>query len=371
MNNILKKIILCYLLLISFKAFSQEESFLTPKKINDGISVGDANGNLNTKLISNLVKDIDSGVYKNIHSILILKDNKLLVEKYFNGYNRNRLHQIRSVSKFVTALLLGIAVDKGYIKSIDESVFNYLPNYQRLKNKENEKITIHHLASMSSGLDWNESNLSYDDENNDDSKMYKDGDWVGYTLKKKIIAKPGEVFNYSGGVSNVLAKVIQNAVNMPLDQFAEKHLFTPLAITKFVWRKNRDKTLVSADAGLRIKPRDMMKMGTMLLNKGLWNKKQILSKEWVDRLSSKQVNGGVIGPFVLGYGYMVLVVEKGPDFFPKLKGYASTGNGGQIIWVLPEQNMVFVMNGGNYNSDLSQTQPIEIMLKYIYPSLKK
>lgn len=371
MNSTGRTIILFCLLLASVNTHAQQSDPLKPQKTNDGIIVGTASHFLDTALVNRLFNDIDAGNYIHIHSLLILKNNELLVEKYFEEYDRDRLHSIRSVSKSVTALLLGIAIDKGYIKSVDEGIFNYLPNYQHLKNDLNEEITLHHLASMSSGLEWREAGISYNDESNDENRMYEDGDWVDYTLRKEMIARPGEVFNYNGGVTNVLAAAIQEAVNMPLDQFAEEHLFTPLGINNYIWRKNRDSTLVSANAGLRITPRDMIKIGTMLLNKGEWNGKRILSQEWVKKLSSTQIEGGPLGPFTLGYGYKVLVVEKGPDFFPGLKGYAATGNGGQIIWVLPEHNTVFVMTGGNYNSDLSQTQPIEMVIKYLYPSLKK
>lgn len=370
MNNKFKTSFFSFILTV-FSVCSQNDDYLLPQKIADGITVGSANEYLDTTLISDLISDIDSGKYQNMHSVLVLRNNKLIVEKYFEGYHKDSLHQLRSISKCITSILLGIAVDKGFIKSVDESIFNYLPEYRYLKNEKNKKITVHHLASMSTGLSWNESDISYNDENNDENRMYEDGDWVGFTLKKEVIAEPGKIFNYSGGVTNVLAAVIQNAVKMPLDEFAEKYLFLPLEIDNFIWRKNRDRTLVSANAGLRIKPRDMIKIGAMLLNNGVWNKKQVVSKVWVKKLSSKQVSGGPLGPFNLSYGYTVLVVEKGPDFFPKLKGYAATGNGGQIIWVLPEHDTVFVMNGGNYNSDLSQTQPIEIVLKYLYPSLKK
>ncbi|WP_299364073.1 serine hydrolase [Winogradskyella sp.] len=350
--------------------FAQNDDYLNPKMTDDGIVVGNSRQHIDTLLIANLISEIESGSYKNIHSVLVLKDNKLLVEKYFDGYDINQLHQLRSISKCVTGLLLGIAIDKGYIKSVEEGIFNYLPNYQHLKNENNAKIKIHHLASMSTGLDWNETNIPYEDKNNDDNKMYNYGDWVEYTLKKEVVATPGEVFNYSGGVSNILAAVVQNAVGIPLELFAEQHLFNPLGIQNYNWKKNRTQTLVSADAGLSIRPRDMIKIGTMLLNKGEWGDKRILSEKWVKRLSSKQVNGGAMGPFLLSYGYMVLVVEKGPDFLPGLRGYAATGNGGQIIWVLPEQNAVFVFTGGNYNSELSQTQPIEIAIKYLFPAVK-
>ena len=370
MNISLLRIFFFGFLLIPVNTFSQQADFLNPTKIDDGLIVGTANNYLDTALVNALFNDIEAGDYINIHSILVSKDNKLIVEKYFDGYSRDLLHSIRSISKCITAILLGIAVDKGFINDINEGIFNYLPDYQHLKNEENEKITIHHLASMSAGLEWREADISYENENNDETSMYADGDWVGYTLRKRLVSEPGEVFNYSGGVSNVLAAVIQEAVEMPLDQFAEKNLFEPLGIDEYIWRKNRDSTLVSANAGLSIKPRDMIKVGTMLLNKGMWNGNRILSQEWVNSLSSTQVEGGPLGPFTLGYGYMVLVVKKGPDFFPDLKGYAATGNGGQIIWVLPEKNTVFVMTGGNYNSELSQTQPIEIVMKYLYPSLK-
>ncbi len=341
---------------------------LTQPKTN-GLTVGPAANNLDTTFTNQLVAAINAGNYPNTHSVLILKNDRLVFEEYFDGFEAKHLHSIRSITKGITAMLLGIALDQGQIASVDDIIWKYLPDHKHLRNEANQGVTIHHLLTMTPGWAWNESDVSYNDEENDENRMYADGRWVDFTLEKPMTAEPGTTFRYSGGTTNVLAMVIQNAVGERLDKFARKHLFKPLNIKKYEWHLDEEKQLVSANAGLELTPRDMVKVGQLLLNGGIWEGRQVIGSEYIDQLSMQQTDGGPMGPFLLDYGYMVLVIRKGPDFMPGLTGFASTGNGGQIIWVLPHEDAVIVMTGGNYNSELSQLQPIELAIKYIYPAL--
>ncbi|MCE7990475.1 MAG: serine hydrolase [Roseivirga sp.] len=366
----MKKILLIATLVFIAVRLSAQDDFLSPPRIDDGWGTGSAlKAGLNTELLLELSNKIDSGHYKNIHSVLLIKDGKLLMEKYGGGFDRERIHSLRSISKFLTATLLGMAIDKGHIKSSDEPVFKYLPNYQDLKTEAKNKILLKHLVTMSAGLQWQESNVAYGTDENDETQMYRNGEWVRYTLSKPVISEPGINFEYSGGLANVTAAVLEEALPATGLDFAKKHLFAPLGISDIQWRTHKQHNWLNAAAGASLKPRDLAKIGQMYLNGGTWKGKRILSKEWVEQAGSAQVGGGQIGPFTLAYGYTALVIEKGPSFMPSLKGYAATGNGGQILWILPNENAVVVMTGGNYDNELSQTQPMDMMIRYIYPAM--
>ncbi len=366
----MKKVLLIATLILTVHEISAQEDYLNPPQLNDGWETQSAaDAGMNTGLLKTLSDKIDSGHYKNIHSVLIIKDGKLLMEKYSGGFDRDRIHSLRSISKFLTSTLLGIAIDKGHIASKEEPVFDFLPQYQDLKTEAKNKILLKHLVTMSAGLEWQESNVPYGTDENDETQMYRNGEWVRYTLSKPVVSEPGIKFEYSGGLANTTAAVLEEALPIPGLDFAKKHLFSPLGISDLTWRTHKQNNWLNAAAGASMKPRDLAKVGQMYLNGGTWKGKRILSKEWVVQAGSPQVGGGQIGPFTLSYGYTALVIEKGPSFMPSLKGYAATGNGGQILWILPNEKAVVVMTGGNYNNELSQTQPMDMMIRYIYPAM--
>lgn len=366
----MKKVLLITTVILLVIQVHAQDDFLNPPQLDDGWKTQSAReAGFNIQLLKTLSDKIDSGHYKNIHSVLLIKDGKLLMEKYSGGFDRNQTHSLRSISKFLTSTLLGIAIDKGHIASSNEPVFQFLPDYQDLKTEAKGKILLKHLITMSAGLQWKESDVPYGTDENDETQMYRNGEWVRYTLSKPVISEPGIKFEYSGGLANVTAAVLNEALPITGLDFAKKHLFSPLGISDITWRTHRQKDWLNAAAGASMRPRDLAKIGQMYLNGGTWKGKRILSKQWVEQTGSAQVGGGQIGPFTLAYGYTALVIEKGPSFMPSLKGYAATGNGGQILWILPNENAVVVMTGGNYNNELSQTQPMDMMIRYIYPAM--
>lgn len=364
-----KSLLIATFIFIGIQLYAQND-FLNPPPLDDGWETASASkAGLDIELLQILSDKIDSGHYQNIHSVLLIKDGKLLMEKYSGGFDRNRIHSLRSISKFLTSTLLGIAIDKGHIKSRDEPVFNFLPDYEDLKTEAKNKILLKHLITMSAGLQWQESDVPYGTDDNNETQMYRNGEWVRYTLSKPVISEPGINFEYSGGLANVTAAVLEETLPTTGLDFAKRHLFAPLGISDIQWRTHSEHNWLNAAAGASMKPRDLAKIGQMYLNGGTWKGKRILSKKWVTQAGSPQVGGGQIGPFTLTYGYTALVIEKGPSFMPSLKGYTATGNGGQILWILPNENAVLVMTAGNYDNELSQTQPMDMMIRYIYPAI--
>ena len=179
--------------------------------------------------------------------MLIYKNDKLVFEEYFKGHtyqqdapghygdyiswNRNKPHCIHSDSKSITSLCIGIAIDKGFIKNVQQSIFDYLPEFNQYKSAGKEDIAIEHLLTMTSGLQWEEWKISLSSKENDQIAIwfYEDGP-VHYVLRKPLVATPGTRFNYSGGDIQLLAEILNNATGMDLDEFSDKYLFEPLNI---------------------------------------------------------------------------------------------------------------------------------------------
>lgn len=321
-----------------------EENLSPPPALNDGLDVGSITEAAVDEsklrfLITSLQKDT-----RNVHSVLIVKDGKLILESYFGGWHRERLQSLRSCSKSITSSLVGIAIDKGFMTSENEKVFDLFPEYGDLRDDEKDKIEVRHLLMMSSGLRWDQTHVPDDDPRNDERRLEESDDGFRYTLEQPVVSDPGIAFNYSSGNSDLLAGVVHHATGEYADVFAEKNLFTPLQITTWGWKKTRNGH-PNAGYGLHLYPRDMIKFGKLFLDSGQWKGNQIISKEWIKRSTRKSI--GVSSDPLDGYGYQWWVhtwqLQQGT-----IKTYQAQGNGGQIICVVPEKNAVIVLTGANY-----------------------
>ena len=359
-----------------------------PEQTNDGLQVSTMEKvGIDTSFIIEAVNRIEGGKYGEIHSLLIYKDNKLVLEEYFPGHiyqwdapghkgesilwNREMAHCIHSDTKSITSLCIGIAIDKGFIESVHQSIFDYLPEHQSFKESNKEYITIEHLLTMTSGLRWDEWGVSLSSINNDQIGIWfwEDGP-MNYVLSRNFVAEPGKRFNYSGGDIQILVEILENATGMPLDDFAGKYLFDPLGITSFDWwLKFPSGGEIQGAGGLKITPRDMVKIGSMMLNKGKWNGKQIVSEEWVSKCSKPFFgNNGIKVPGedlgTLGYGYTWWIKQ----YREYGRMFCALGWGGQKIIVLPDLNTVVVFTGANYNSKVKQNK---ILKKFILPAINQ
>ncbi len=357
-----------------------------PLNINDGFDVGSlAEVNIDSVLIVKAIDSIYQGKYKEVHSILIFKDDKLVFEEYFKGHKfkydttnhhgelviwkRDSLHRIMSVTKSITSTCIGIAVDKGFIKSVHQSIFDYLPEHQHLKRDGKDKITIEHLLTMTSGLEGNEWLVPYSNPKNDVIMTYQAEDPITFILNKPLIYEPGEYFQYYGGSNFVLGEIIKNATKINLDEFSGKYLFEPLGINPYYWLQ-LNKGVIDGAGGLIITPRDMVKIGVTFLNKGVWNDKKIISEQWVEKSATSFPGNSWLNNWddywgMKGYSYSWWThqfVKSGK----RIDMFYAGGWGGQYIMVIPELNTVVVFTGGNY---ISYRPPFEILKKYIIPAI--
>ena len=229
-----------------------------PENMKDGFNVGTLGKvNINNELITKAVNKIRNGNFGEVHSMLIYKNNLLVLEEYFQGHrykwderayhgelvnwNRNMPHEMMSCTKSFTSACIGIAIDKGFIKSVHQSIFDYLPDHQYLKVDNREYITIEHLVTMTLGLAWDKWSVAHGSSANDiDSLWFDCEDTMKCVLDRPWWKEPGQLFTYNGGGMVILSEIIKNATNMNIDEFSMKYLFEPLGIKKTKWSQFQD-----------------------------------------------------------------------------------------------------------------------------------
>jgi CubicO group peptidase (beta-lactamase class C family) len=344
-----------------FPRLDKNTTVQTPINLKDGLKVGTIEkSELNPKLITDMMTKIIDGTYPNVHSVLIIKDNKLVLEEYFYEYNKDSLHELRSATKSFFSALTGIAIDKKIIKSTNEKVLSFFPEYDFENNSDlKRQLTIENLLTNESGLDCDASNPK---TLGNETKMNNSDDWIKFTLDLPMVANPGENGMYCSGNPIAVGKIVEKESKTKLADFAKENLFEPLGIKKFKWNFKPDKSSVETFCQLYLRPRDMAKFGLLYLNNGKWKEKQIVSEYFVKQsLSKHSVIQGV------DYGYLWWIKYFDADG-TRYYGKGAQGNGGQRIYLFEKQNIVVVITAGNYNS---QSSSDEIIKKNILPAFNK
>lgn len=313
----------------------------------------------------------------NIHSVVVARHGKLVFERYYTG-NDERLgvpigkvafgptvkHDLRSISKSVTSLLIGVALGDGKYPSLDTPVIDRLPQYASLRSADNARITSRHLLTMSAGLEWDE-DRPYSDPKNSETMMDNAPDPYAFVLKQPAVAPPGTVYAYSGGGTALLGLVLTTSVGQPIDVYAREKLFQPLHITDTEWgsfSKNGDP---AAYAGLRLRPRDMAKLGQLLLAHGKWDERQVVPADWVAESVKPRINGASI--YFYGYQWWL-----GRSFVNgrELLWSAGFGWGGQRLFVVPDLDLVVAITAGHYGGPLQGVIPLGILNNVVLPAAK-
>jgi CubicO group peptidase (beta-lactamase class C family) len=292
-------------------------------------SVGDSG------FIVQLVNEIIEKEYGRINSFLVFKNNKLICEVYFYGYSQTDLHPIESCTKSVTSLLIGIAFDKGFIRDIQEPVFKIFPEFPHLKSATYRELTIEHLLTMTSGFEI---------QNDQNFQIYNR---IDDALKRNIKYKPGTTFQYDGSNAEILGAILKQKTGFYPDEFAEKYLFAPLLIENYTWDGYNNERFPLMSGSLCLQPRDMLKMGILVLNNGRFNKQPVLSEKWVKQSTSIKTKTHIPGD---DYSYQWWNLH----FVSNEKTYDviwANGWGSQFIYIIPEIDVVIVTTGHNYEYD--------------------
>ncbi len=331
-----------------------------PKELGDGWKTHNlASKTSDSALVFKLLSQVKNGQNR-VHSILLIKNEQLIIEEYFNGYSVEKVHDLRSVTKSILSILMGIAIDKGFIEDVDEPITKYLKSPVPNKNLDDrkEEITIKHLLLMSSGLDcndWDKNSRGQED------KVYKQKDWLQYTLDLPMVNDPGSISNYCSMGTILTAEIISRASGITIDKFAENYLFQPLGITNVNWGHTSHKDVLPSGKRLNMTSRDMAKIGQLIINKGNWKGKQVVSEGWVGESTTPKTKIAGIDYGYFWWNISFNVNEK------KFVSKTATGNGGQYIMIIPEIDMVAVFTGGAYNSQEDKL-PIAIMKDIFLPT---
>jgi len=355
-----------------------------PIQTNDGWETASlASVGLDERPLLKLLEKLDKLTDHRIHSILIVKEGKLVYEQYYpgdkfnlaqptgeTGFDMNDTHNLCSATKSITSALIGIAIDQGFIQSVNQKVFDFFPTYSDLFELEPEKydLTLQHLLSMTSGIEWDDESTSYFDSRNDLYQLFTSSDPIRYILSKDLSVTPGTVFDYANCNTNLLGEIIRKASDLRLDQFSDNYLFSKLGVTQFEWQMlPNDVVFYSGD--IRLRPRDMAKFGDLFLNNGMWQDEQIISQEWINTSTQKLIDPNDYSnnySWADGYGFQWWIWENIRGL--RFQAYFASGWGGQYIIVSPEFNMIIISTAGNYYTEIKM--PIELIITdYIIPSI--
>jgi CubicO group peptidase (beta-lactamase class C family) len=252
-------------------------------------------------------------------------------------YHGTDMHTMQSVSKTVTSVIIGVAMNRGDFKAgVDTPVLKFF-DVAKVKNVDDRKrrMTLRDVLTMTAGLEWIE-DVPYDDPRSDSSLMEATDDWVQYVIDKPMTAEPGKVFNYSSGVTELLAYVFKKETGQDIDDYGEKYLFAPLGI-KHHWKRTYME-VIDTEGGLYLKGSDLAKIGYLYLHDGIWDGKQIVSKEWV----RESLKGYIDAEGDYKYGYQWWMLKR-----TDTSGYVwmARGFGGQRMMVFPEEGLIVTFTG--------------------------
>lgn len=352
---------------LSLPVAAQEIS-TAPARLADGWGVGKpADAGLDPNALSELVEKIDTGWIPNVHALLIEHKGRLVFERYWPGedvsltgplghveHGPTTRHDIRSVSKSVTSLLLGIALGESAEDALARPIASFFPDREDLGSGL-DSVTLHHVLTMTAGLAWNETIIPYTDERNDFGRYNTADDPVGYVLAKERRDTPGRRWTYNSGLTDLTAGVIEHLTGTPLADYADDVLFGPLGITDYEWLRPRawpSDSFPSAGAGLRLRARDLAKIVSLILHDGKWQGRQIVPADWIRTSTSRHVpdipwsSGGDYG---YGYYWYAGTVKDGRTPVNGSTVIRASGYGNQGVFVIPDAGLTITVFAGNYD----------------------
>lgn len=283
----------------------------------------------------NLYEEIAAGQYGRINSLIFIRGDSVRGETYFYGYDASVLHAVESCTKSITSLLIGIAIDNGFIGGTNVPLRTFFPEYARLQAEPYRGVTLEHLLTMTPGF-----------EPADDA-MVRSPASILEALERPITAQPGEEFRYDGANTELLGAVLARATGLDPELFARKYLFEPLGISAYDWSKLEQDTLPCMSGSLKLAPLDFAKIGLLVLNKGRFEGEQVVSEAWMQQSTKAQIDTGIDGD-AYGFQWWVITMETGKRSYEVIW---ANGWGSQFIFIIPELDMVLVTTGNNYEYD--------------------
>jgi uncharacterized protein (TIGR03437 family) len=324
---------------------------------------------LNAAVLAALVNRIRQRQIRDLDSLLIVRNGHLVVEEYFNGWGPNDLHTLQSVTKSVTSLLTGVAIQQGKLPSVDAKALDYFTDYQPIQNLDARKATlrVQDLLTMRTGMDWSEGIYN-------GSPLQRMNEcacnWLRFVVDWPMREEPGTRFEYNSGGTIMLGGVVQKAAGLRIENFAAQQLFALLGITRFNWFPGTGNFVVHTGGGLNLRPLDMAKLGYLLLRNGRWDNHQIVSPEWISASVRHWVNSPRTfagRPVDYGYLWWLFALDgangaQGAEF----DVYTASGAQDQWIFAVPKYDLIVVVTG---STSATFAEPVSFLFTDILPAI--
>lgn len=286
------------------------------------------NHSMNPETFAQLHEALSSST---VYAMLTAKDGVIIDEYYQDGYDETSTFALHSCSKSFTSALVGIALEQELIDSVDDPLSKYLPQVLELEDTDKQKITLRHLLTHTTGLEWYE----WGGGRSNWEEFRSAPNWVDYILGQKLVAQPGEWFNYGTGGTHLMTAALERAVGMNALEFGKANLFEPLGMDSVDWGTD-PQGIIDGGNGITMTARDAARFGQLYLDGGVWNGEQLISKEWLEQSTSVQNAGpgGSTGEYGLSWWVRS---------FGGYDTYYAFGAWGQYIFVVPELDLVTVI----------------------------
>ncbi|WP_429749662.1 MULTISPECIES: serine hydrolase domain-containing protein [unclassified Bacillus (in: firmicutes)] len=268
---------------------------------------------------------------RKVNAFLVYQKGEIVTEYYKTEQCAQNVYKINSITKSIISILIGIAIEKGYIHSIHTPIVEWIPNIP----KEKQDLTIYHLLTMTTGEEWQEFGNGVVFPND----FVESDHWIDYILEKPLMNQPGTKMNYNSGSSHLLSYILQKTTNMTTEQFAKIHLFDPLHITDYEWQQDPQGIFVGG-FGMKMKAEDMLKIGLLCLQNGYWNGQQLVSLSWIEQSHQERFT---TYEHIGAYGYHWWVLDPS-NFNMPYHTYFAMGYGGQYIIIVPQLELVAVIS---------------------------
>jgi CubicO group peptidase (beta-lactamase class C family) len=326
-----------------------------PEETDDGWATGaPSDVGIHQGALEETVRAIVAGEAGALHSLLVARNGTLVLEEYFYGWGRDDLHHITSCTKSVSSLLVGIAIDEGYLSNVDAPLLDFFPDSTEVVGRGWDAIRLEHLLTMTMGLDWTDSEIG---------SWAPPGDQFAQILGRDAAVAPGSRFRYGSRDVNLLAGILVQATGVEADVFAKEQLFGPLGISNWDWEFRRWQNHPEMAAALNLRPRDMAKLGQLVLDEGAWQGRRVVSADWIRESVHPHVPET---PYGLQYGY--LWWRFAPSNSPLGAIPFANGIGSQFIAVIPETGLVIVTTGGN-SLNGRQFDIVRVVEQYLLPGI--
>jgi CubicO group peptidase (beta-lactamase class C family) len=356
------------------------------------VSSPEAQG-LDAVAIDNALQALDSGAYGYVDRFMLIRNGYVVIDRrYEHDYERinagrdptsrpynyystdwhpyyqgGELHTLQSVTKSVTSLVIGIAIQRGAITDLDVPVLDYFEAFEiRHLDERKRRITLEDLLTMRSGLAWDEWTHPVGDPRNSVTQLEMSADWVQFVLDLPMAHEPGEVFVYNSGASQLESVIVKQATGLDIDAYTEAVLFQPLGIQEYYWKKTPE-GWPDTEGGLYLRSEDLAKIGYLVLNEGVWGSRQVVPGKWIAEMTDPKVPD--VSPedpdWNDGYGYQWWLLGNRSPGGPQV--YGALGYGGQFLLIVPEYDLVAVFNGWNIYGTRSSLA-LDLFFEQILPA---